>query len=211
MKMSDLTQPLFEMPLGDFDPSQMREPQFTRHDIKSMQKPEFQAKLSQMLSKTPITFNVYTKHVPGGVAGNEYSFGFDGDLGGILDEHGQEGVINLVVMSNPQANTKLGVHPLTPWMLVHRVAHYLPHDINADWMLLELYFGEEGVWETTDEIGDSFLEIADTNPKLLDHMAKYLTMRSARKGAIAETEFGVEMLTQYIVNGGITLNRIDHP
>lgn len=217
MRWNELT----EAPLGDFALYGDRENEgsFEQGDVRAMNSEKWLTKVKSYFSRTPFTFNVYAYNAP---EGKFYPFRTDaGDkdtekstrnfqqyfrsrinhrdrahLEQVLDTEFPRSreAINIILTDN-EGDERVG---LTPWILAHRVAHAVLQDrIGRD-------AGEDN-WQIRQLV--SALVSVLVNARQAGDPSKIFKFRSARTESIArEGEYYVEMFTQYIVQGSLSVN-----
>lgn len=187
---------IFEAPLADFDiyGDRTNAGSYTASDVRAYNSNKWFAKVISHFNKVPQKINIYLYNAPNGkfTVGDEevksireYANGrlnmvskyrLEQILGIKIPRDTQS--INFIMFDN-EGDEKVG---LTPWILAHRLVH-------------ALLFGTS-VWDTR-----ALRSLAKTEYR------KLFKFKSAKNNAVVrETEYIIELFTQYIVQGKITLN-----
>ncbi len=224
MKLLELFTKLDEMPLGRFDPSGVgvNPEQYSPADTKLLTSPNYEAKLSRALSKSPMTINVLTVAIPKAKWEDPEASMDMLDLYGTVDDYKfqelmrsrgvqlpdletTEGVINILILSNTPGQFN---HPITPWMMAHKIAHVVMEETGLRGAINNAI---NIAWE--DATGD-YLDVGtldDDKDEVFAKMLPMFTMRSARTGNMNHSEVVIELMTQYLINGRITLTDVAPP
>lgn len=209
--------PLNDLELhGDLD----NEGSFRASDMRAIKSPVWQLKAKNAFAKTPFVFNVYLYNGENGIVDFSTEDGYEHKLNtrelkhlsdkvghGLIPEtliskligrpYNGKGFITAILFDNEGSN-RLG---LTPWILAHRISHAI----------------EEGDYaiEFVKRVRSLMAELNDGADFSRSERNSYIywmpivgTMRSARNGDLATSpgEFAVELMTQYLIQGQITLN-----
>jgi hypothetical protein len=222
-----------EAPLTDFGAygDLSREGTLRSDDLKAVQSPKWQEKLSNFFSRTPYNFNIYVYnggedgriHFPHPTPGRKgtdlkvtdliYLENFSGvyypDLfqrtfGFVPPDY--QGAISVMLVEN-EGNDRL---PLTPWMVAHRIAHALNMPSRDDFFD---HLTDAEIKETWKNAFTGMVKFRDVMCEFLggdysDIAALIGKTRAMRSRKLSNPgEFFMEMITQYIVQGSLTFNR----
>ncbi len=196
-----------EAPLGDFDVygDTQNAGSFNSSEVKAMHNQTWLKKLTSHLSRTPYKINVYFYNAPGGEFADDYGNSIKSAYDGRIkpeEIYYVEKILNVkipqdkdaitFIMMDNEGDEKVG---LTPWIVAHRLVHSLIIGRNTDeWKVL------------TDFV--RIMLFSSLAPK------DFLKFKSAKtESVIREGEYSVELMTQYIVQGSITVNtpELDYP
>jgi hypothetical protein len=222
-----------EAPLADFGTyGDLNTPgSFPQNDLKAMNNDKWVKKLHVAFEKTRFNFNLYLYNAPEGIVklnGEEHKAKTQyGNYHGLIHPLQLNPIIGKLLTRNitEQAITVLltqnegdEIVPLTPWIVAHRVAH-------------AIFYADRSPKDTVPEITryinsvrgdvDSFFvpaarlvaPITANSPlserQRLNILARQVgKFRSAREGNVRDRgEFAIELVTQFIVQGKVTLNR----
>lgn len=199
---------LDEAPLADFDVRGDRdnEGSFAAPDVKAFNNERWLKKVENHFSRTPYDFHIYLFNAPKGefkITRSDGSVGtFTGTfLNGRLTTQDQfetlEELVGRVpvnrdgisiVMTDNEGSDKI---TLTPWILAHRVAHALLIDTHGFSPASRFYLVTN---DLVNKISDDDIPYGDV-----------LKFKSAANQETRVGELCVDLLTQYIVQGSITI------
>jgi hypothetical protein len=212
MRLSDLTEKLVRFEI--VDPG--KGTAFDDVDTRLINTPSYSSRLQKAFGKTPFPFEIYIVHHP-----HDHSHWIERqstytnvmDAAKIKANYWPEfkhnpSAITLFITNNFADNK----HPLTPWIIAHRFVHVIDSAANAGnrksrWTSACDNFAED-IARTYQKFGYAWYGI--DNHEAWYEIVAAMTTKSARTPAsidrLHDGEASHELMTQFIINGRVSLN-----